>query len=130
MQIPVLLTDLCSGTGPDDPARLVHAPLKSEEAARRLLIAAKSEQASGQLILTPGADVFLVPRAATIEAPSFADAQAQGYTIDNEALRATWEAAQVVATPAPIEPPPVEAAPESPAVPPPTEAAPGADPVP
>lgn len=82
MQIPVLVTDLCSGTGPDDPALTVHGSFVTEAAARRVMLAVMAEKASGQLRLAPGTDVFTRPRTDLIERESFAAAIAEQYTID------------------------------------------------
>ena len=92
MKIPVILYDLCSGTGPDDPALRVHAAFKAEDAARRVLLAVKSEQGAGTLILPQGDDVFAQPASSTVDAESIADAVSQGFTIDMDALQTAWAA--------------------------------------
>lgn len=101
MKIPVTLTDL-SEIAVDGTATQRHS-FRSEDAARRVLLVLKGEQARGGLELAAGADLTVTPRAVTLEAESFAAAKAAGYSIDDAALQAAWE--QAVPVEVPVEPP-------------------------
>lgn len=91
MRIPVTLTDLCE-LAADAPIEAATPLLTctSEPPARALLLHLQHAIAAGTLVRPAGSSLLLLPRAAVIEADSFAAARAAGYVIDDTALQDMW----------------------------------------
>lgn len=84
MKAPVVLADLVL-IAPDGAQTLL-LTFTTEDACRRVLVAIKGEQGAKALVLPEGADVGVVPRAASVEVESLAAANAAGFKVDADVL--------------------------------------------
>lgn len=99
MKIPVILADLVF-VQPDGTVTPV-ATFRTDAAARRILLALKSEQGAGTLELAAGGDVGVLPRPDVVEADDLAAARSAGYVVNEGTLREIW--ARVYAAPPAVQ---------------------------
>lgn len=91
MRVPVLLFDVVAVAG---DVRTPLITLKSEDGARAILQGILAAQGRALLHLENGEAFTVDPRTGILERPDLADAVREGYTLDNAALAAAFNAVE------------------------------------